>query len=99
MDFGMATLDHGQDPDTSWWAKCANKETAGLRSAPAVTVHQVFTPMGHQSRLGAFPRLLDIGMGPDIMAANISALRPALVCALPHCKESYAPGARERALG
>ena len=59
----------------------------------AMTGHQVFTTLHTNSALGAFPRLLDIGILPDIMAGNIIGIIAQrlvrLLCT--HCKEAYAP--------
>jgi len=50
--------------------------------------------------LGTFPRLLDIGILPDIMAGNIiGVVAQRLVRVLcPHCKEAYTPNEAERKL-
>jgi len=37
----------------------------------AMTGHQVYTTLHTNSAVGAFPRLLDIGIVPDILAGNI----------------------------
>jgi type II secretory ATPase GspE/PulE/Tfp pilus assembly ATPase PilB-like protein len=60
----------------------------------------VFTTLHTNSALGAFPRLLDIGIQPDIMAGNIiGVIAQRLVRMLcPHCKETYQPGREERML-
>jgi len=36
-----------------------------------MTGHQVFSTLHTNSALGAIPRLLDIGVKPDILAGNI----------------------------
>jgi type II secretory ATPase GspE/PulE/Tfp pilus assembly ATPase PilB-like protein len=66
----------------------------------AMTGHQVFTTLHTNSALGAFPRLLDIGIQPDIMAGNIiGVIAQRLVRVLcTHCKEAYAPPKEERQL-
>jgi general secretion pathway protein E/type IV pilus assembly protein PilB len=65
-----------------------------------MTGHQVFTTLHTNSALGAFPRLLDIGIQADIMAGNIiGIIAQRLVRALcAHCKEAYAPSPEERKL-
>jgi general secretion pathway protein E/type IV pilus assembly protein PilB len=65
-----------------------------------MTGHQVFTTLHTNSALGAFPRLLDIGIQPDIMAGNIiGVIAQRLVRVLcSHCKEAYVPAPEERAL-
>ena len=37
----------------------------------AMTGHQVYSTLHTNSAVGAFPRLLDIGIVPDILAGNI----------------------------
>jgi general secretion pathway protein E/type IV pilus assembly protein PilB len=65
-----------------------------------MTGHQVFTTLHTNSALGAFPRLLDIGIRPDIMAGNIiGVIAQRLVRVLcPNCKQAYAPSPEERTL-
>jgi type II secretory ATPase GspE/PulE/Tfp pilus assembly ATPase PilB-like protein len=66
----------------------------------AMTGHQVFTTLHTNSALGAFPRLLDIGIVPDIMAGNIiGIIAQRLVRVLcTNCKEAYLPNTEERQL-
>jgi type II secretory ATPase GspE/PulE/Tfp pilus assembly ATPase PilB-like protein len=89
-----------QDPDIILVGEVRDKETAEMAFRAAMTGHQVFTTLHTNSALGAFPRLLDIGIQPDIMAGNIiGVIAQRLVRVLcPHCKEAYAPGAEERQL-
>jgi type II secretory ATPase GspE/PulE/Tfp pilus assembly ATPase PilB-like protein len=89
-----------QDPDIILVGEVRDKETAEMAFRAAMTGHQVFTTLHTNSALGAFPRLLDIGVQPDIMAGNIiGIIAQRLVrnlCA--HCKEAYVPSKEERAL-
>ena len=89
-----------QDPDIILVGEVRDKETAEMAFRAAMTGHQVFTTLHTNSALGAFPRLLDIGIQPDIMAGNlIGIIAQRLVRVLcPHCKEAYAPTPAERAL-
>jgi general secretion pathway protein E/type IV pilus assembly protein PilB len=89
-----------QDPDIILVGEVRDKETAEMAFRAAMTGHQVFTTLHTNSALGAFPRLLDIGIQPDIMAGNIiGVIAQRLVRVLcPHCKEAYAPSREERAL-
>ena len=89
-----------QDPDIILVGEVRDKETAEMAFRAAMTGHQVFTTLHTNSALGAFPRLLDIGIQPAIMAGNIIgviAQRLARVLC-PHCKEPYTPSAEERLL-
>jgi type II secretory ATPase GspE/PulE/Tfp pilus assembly ATPase PilB-like protein len=89
-----------QDPDIILVGEVRDKETAEMAFRAAMTGHQVFTTLHTNSALGAFPRLLDIGILPDIMAGNIiGIIAQRLVRTLcNHCKEAYAPSVEERAL-
>jgi type II secretory ATPase GspE/PulE/Tfp pilus assembly ATPase PilB-like protein len=89
-----------QDPDIILVGEVRDKETAEMAFRAAMTGHQVFTTLHTNSALGAFPRLLDIGIQPDIMAGNIIGIIAQrlvrLLCT--HCKEAYAPSREERQL-
>jgi len=89
-----------QDPDIILVGEVRDRETAEMAFRAAMTGHQVFTTLHTNSALGAFPRLLDIGIQPAIMAGNIiGVIAQRLVRVLcPHCKEAYAPSAEERQL-
>ena len=89
-----------QDPDIILVGEVRDKETAEMAFRAAMTGHQVFTTLHTNSSLGAFPRLLDIGIQPDIMAGNIiGVIAQRLVRTLcTHCKEAYAPSREERQL-
>jgi type II secretory ATPase GspE/PulE/Tfp pilus assembly ATPase PilB-like protein len=89
-----------QDPDIILVGEVRDRETAEMAFRAAMTGHQVFTTLHTNSALGAFPRLLDIGIQPDIMAGNIiGVIAQRLVRVLcSHCKEAYAPTAEERQL-
>jgi type II secretory ATPase GspE/PulE/Tfp pilus assembly ATPase PilB-like protein len=89
-----------QDPDIILVGEVRDKETAEMAFRAAMTGHQVFTTLHTNSALGAFPRLLDIGIQPDIMAGNIiGVIAQRLVRILcSHCKEAYAPSREERLL-
>jgi type II secretory ATPase GspE/PulE/Tfp pilus assembly ATPase PilB-like protein len=89
-----------QDPDIILVGEVRDKETAEMAFRAAMTGHQVFTTLHTNSALGAFPRLLDIGIQPDIMAGNIiGVIAQRLVRVLcTQCKEAYAPPKEERQL-
>ena len=87
-----------QDPDIILVGEVRDKDTAEMAFRAAMTGHQVFTTLHTNSALGAFPRLLDIGILPDIMAGNIiGVIAQRLVRLLcTHCKEAYEPEREER---
>jgi len=89
-----------QDPDIILVGEVRDKETAEMAFRAAMTGHQVFTTLHTNSALGVFPRLLDIGIQPDIMAGNIiGVIAQRLVRVLcAQCKEAYVPSREERQL-
>ncbi|HEU4707989.1 MAG TPA: GspE/PulE family protein [Methylophilaceae bacterium] len=89
-----------QDPDIILVGEIRDSDTATMAFRAAMTGHQVFSTLHTNSALGTFPRLLDIGISPDIMAGNIiGVVAQRLVRVLcPHCKEAYSPNDEERKL-
>src|SRR3954462_15525590 len=87
-----------QDPDAILVGKVRDRDTAEMAFRAAMTGHQVYSTLHTNSALGAFPRLLDIGIVPDILAGNIiGILAQRLVRRLCRtCRQSYDPDARER---
>ena len=60
-----------QDPDIILVGEIRDEDTATMALRAAMTGHQVFTTLHTNSALGSIPRLLDIGVVPDILAGNI----------------------------
>ncbi len=89
-----------QDPDIILVGEIRDEETAEMAFRAAMTGHQVFSTLHTNSALGAIPRLLDIGVKPQIMAGNIIGIvAQRLVRRLcRHCKQAYAPDETERKL-
>lgn len=89
-----------QDPDIILVGEVRDTDTATMAFRAAMTGHQVFTTLHTNSALGTFPRLLDIGISPDIMAGNIiGVVAQRLVRVLcQHCKEAYSLDDDERKL-
>src|SRR5206468_1029098 len=56
-----------QDPDVILVGEIRDHETAEMAFRAAMTGHQVYTTLHTNSAVGAFPRLLDIGIVPDIL--------------------------------
>jgi type II secretory ATPase GspE/PulE/Tfp pilus assembly ATPase PilB-like protein len=101
MDFGNGIRSiMRQDPDIILVGEIRDRDTAEMAFRAAMTGHQVFTTLHTNSALGAFPRLLDIGILPDIMAGNIIGIIAQRLARLlcQHCKEAYAPSPEERQL-
>ena len=86
-----------QDPDIILVGEVRDHETAEMAFRAAMTGHQVFTTLHTNSALGAFPRLFDIGIPPDIMAGNITGvIAQRLVRVLcKECREPYVPSPEE----
>jgi general secretion pathway protein E/type IV pilus assembly protein PilB len=86
-----------QDPDVILVGEIRDGDTAEMAFRAAMTGHQVFSTLHTNSALGAIPRLLDIGVLPDIMAGNIiGVVAQRLVRKLcPHCRKPYPAGKDE----
>ncbi len=87
-----------QDPDIILVGEVRDEDTATMAFRAAMTGHQVYTTLHTNSALGVFPRLMDIGILPDIMAGNIiGVVAQRLVRVLcPHCKEPHTLNELER---
>ena len=80
-----------QDPDVILIGEIRDAETAEMAFRAAMTGHQAYSTLHTNSAIGAIPRLLDIGVLPDIMAGNvIGVVAQRLVRRLcTHCKTPY----------
>ena len=89
-----------QDPDIILVGEIRDEDTAQMAFRAAMTGHQVFSTLHTNTALGAIPRLLDIGLRPDIMAGNIIGIvGQRLIRSLcEQCKEPYEPSDVERRL-
>jgi len=89
-----------QDPDAILIGEIRDAETAEMAFRAALTGRQVFSTLHTNSALGTFPRLLDLGIVPDILAGNIIGIvAQRLVRKLcVTCRQPYEPEARERSL-
>ncbi|NNM80538.1 MAG: Flp pilus assembly complex ATPase component TadA [Gallionella sp.] len=89
-----------QDPDIILVGEIRDHPTAEMAFRAAMTGHQVYSTLHTNSAIGAIPRLLDIGILPDIMAGNIiGIIAQRLVRVLcKECKYPYIPDAMERKL-
>jgi type II secretory ATPase GspE/PulE/Tfp pilus assembly ATPase PilB-like protein len=89
-----------QDPDIILVGEVRDQPTAEMAFSAAMTGHQVYSTLHTNSAIGAIPRLLDIGILPDIMAGNIIGIvAQRLVRVLcKECKVPYTPDAAERKL-
>ena len=80
-----------QDPDVILVGEIRDAETAEMAFRAAMTGHQVYSTLHTNSAIGTIPRLLDIGILPDIMAGNIIGIvAQRLIRRLcDHCKSPY----------
>ena len=87
-----------QDPDIILVGEIRDHPTAEMAFRAAMTGHQVYSTLHTNSAIGAIPRLLDIGILPDIMAGNIIGIVAQrlvrILCR--HCKYGYHPDNLER---
>ena len=89
-----------QDPDIILVGEIRDHPTAEMAFRASMTGHQVYSTLHTNSAIGAIPRLLDIGVLPDIMAGNIiGIIAQRLVRVLcKDCKYPYRPEPHERQL-
>ena len=98
MDFGNGIRSlMRQDPDVILVGEIRDEDTATMAFRAAMTGHQVYSTLHTNSAAGAVPRLLDIGIVPDILAGNIiGVIGQRLVRRLcKHCKQAYQASAGE----
>ena len=89
-----------QDPDIILVGEIRDHDTAEMAFRAAMTGHQVFSTLHTNSALRAIPRLLDLGVAPDVAAGNIIGIvGQRLVRRLcPVCKRSRTASAPEAKL-
>jgi len=82
-----------QDPDIILVGEIRDEDTADMAFRAAMTGHQVLSTLHTNSAVGTFPRLLDIGVLPDIMTGNIiGVISQRLIRVLcPECKVEKSP--------
>ena len=87
-----------QDPDIILVGEIRDHPTAEMAFRAAMTGHQVYSTLHTNSAIGAIPRLLDIGILPDIMAGNIIGIVAQRLIRIlcPLCKSGYLPNESER---
>lgn len=91
-----------QDPDIILVGEIRDQVTAEMAFRAAMTGHQVFSTLHTNSAIGSIPRLLDIGVIPDLIAGNlIGVISQRLIRKLcVHCKKpAEATSLEKRLLG
>ncbi|MCX6765385.1 MAG: GspE/PulE family protein [Candidatus Moranbacteria bacterium] len=82
-----------QDPDVILVGEIRDEETADIALNAALTGHLVLSTIHTNSAAGAVPRLIELGVKPNLIAPAVSALiAQRLVRKIcPHCREVYQP--------
>lgn len=89
-----------QDPDIVMVGEIRDGETATIAVNASLTGHLVLSTLHTNSAAGVIPRLLDLGISPQILAAALSvSLAQRLVRKIcEHCKYEIEPSERQRTL-
>jgi general secretion pathway protein E len=82
-----------QDPDRIMVGEIRDLETAEIAVQAALTGHMVFSTIHTNDAIGAFPRLIDMGVEPFLVASSVRAVvAQRLVRQLcPHCSVPETP--------
>ncbi len=82
-----------QDPDVILVGEIRDDETADIAFNASLTGHLVLSTLHTNSAAGAIPRLLELGVKPNLIAPAVNALiAQRLVRRLcPYCREEYVP--------
>jgi type IV pilus assembly protein PilB len=86
-----------QDPDIIMVGEIRDSEVAETTIHAAQTGHLVFSTLHTNSAVGAFPRLIDIGVDPRLIGSSVNVIiGQRLIRKLcSHCKQPYQPTERE----
>ncbi|WP_296487898.1 GspE/PulE family protein [Rhodoferax sp.] len=89
-----------QDPDIILVGEVRDKDTAEMAFRAAMTGHQVFTTLHTNSAIRSIPRLIDLGIQPEVLAGNvIGIIAQRLIRTLcTACKTHHTPSPIERQL-
>lgn len=98
FELGLAAILR-QDPDVILIGEIRSLETAQTALHAALTGHLVFSTLHTNNAAGTIPRLIDIGVKPNIIAPAVNlAIAQRLVRKLcEHCKKAETPTTEERA--
>jgi len=84
-----------QDPDTIMIGEIRDGETAQIAVQASLTGHTVFSTLHTNDAIGAFTRLIDMGVEPFLVVSSVRAVIAQrlvrLVC--PHCGQAETPSA------
>ncbi|MBD8525999.1 GspE/PulE family protein [Pseudomarimonas arenosa] len=89
-----------QDPDIILVGEVRDRDTAEMAFRAAMTGHQVFSTLHTNSAVRSIPRLLDLGIDPEVIAGNvIGIVAQRLIRKLcTHCKQMYVAEPVEKTL-
>ena len=89
-----------QDPDIVMIGEIRDRETAKVAVNASLTGHLVLSTLHTNSAAGVIPRLIDLGISPQILAASLSvSLAQRLVRKVcEHCKYTEVPNKEEEIL-
>jgi general secretion pathway protein E/type IV pilus assembly protein PilB len=89
-----------QDPDIILVGEVRDHDTAEMAFRAAMTGHQVFSTLHTNSAIRSIPRLIDLGIKPDVLAGNVIGIvaQRLLRTLCPACKTPHDPSPIERQL-
>ena len=89
-----------QDPDIILVGEVRDHDTAEMAFRAAMTGHQVFSTLHTNSAIRSIPRLVDLGIKPEVLAGNVIGIVAQRLlrrlCGV--CKQPHEPSAIERRL-
>lgn len=87
-----------QDPDIVLVGEIRDLETAQIAVQAALTGHLVFSTLHTNNAAGVFPRLIDLGVKPSIIAPamNVAMAQRLLRKLCQKCKKEIEPGEQEK---
>ena len=87
-----------QDPDVIMVGEIREEETADVAINAALTGHLVFSTLHTNDAAGTFPRLVDLGVDPNVMtsAINMSMAQRLVRKLCSHCATARTPSAAEQ---
>ncbi len=82
-----------QDPDIILVGEVRDHDTAEMAFRAAMTGHQVFSTLHTNSAIRSIPRLIDLGIKPDVLAGNVIGIvaQRLLRTLCPACKAVHDP--------
>lgn len=87
-----------QDPDVIMVGEIRDLETASIAINAALTGHFVLSTLHTNNAAGTIPRLIDLGVNPNIIApaVNVTMAQRLIRKLCEHCKEEAAPSEKEK---